>query len=356
MYAGGAALFAFSGISFAIGRRFLDIARRLVRDGNVHDQFLYHTMRFVCDYLEGRWGDERVIDEPLVEEALRRGLVWDIFVYRGLNAERLAHRGEFVASEREIACLNELSETYGFVAARSNEYAMSAVLDVERRRLAAALDHTERYYESQHEDVFHLFGLATKAKIQLLAGDRAAAEETVAAADDLVRRMGRVNVYHLSVHRTSRLLLDVTALEAAVATGRGSRRALAARAMRSARLALRTAQRVARERPEVYRLTGRLAWLRGRERRALAWWARSLDAAEGLGARPEIGRTYAEAGRSLQASRRAGRLGTQDAAGCLAAGRRMFDALGLDGDSQGLQTALNSARLFFSRPSASRPG
>src|SRR5262249_28447849 len=118
---------------------------------------------------------------------------------------------------------------------------------------------------------------------------------------------------------------------------RQTRRALIAGAARSARLALRIAGRVARERPEVYRLAGRLAWLRGREEQALAWWASSLDAAEGLGARPEIGRTYAEVGRSLQTSGRAGRLGTLDAEGCLAAGRRTFDELGLDEDDGGCQ-------------------
>jgi class 3 adenylate cyclase/tetratricopeptide (TPR) repeat protein len=342
MYAGGAALFAYSGISFRIGRRFLDVASGLVRDGNVHDEFFYRTMRFVCDYLEGTWDDERAIDERLVEEALRRGLVWDIFVYRGLNAERLAHRGAFEASEREIARLKELSEAYGFVAARSNEYAMSAVLEVERGRLATALEHTERYYASQHEDVFHLFALATKAKIQLLSGDRAAAGETVTAGDDLVRRMGRVNVYHLSVHRTSRLLYDVTALEAAIQDGRPSR-ALVARATRSARLALPMARRVARERPEIYRLAGRLAWLRGREKRALGWWERSLGAAERLGARPEIGRTYAEVGRALGASRHAARLGDLDAASCAAAARRVFEELNLDEDGAPPQRGTPSA-------------
>jgi class 3 adenylate cyclase/tetratricopeptide (TPR) repeat protein len=332
MYAGGAALFAYSGISFAIGKRFLDVASGLVRDGNVRDQFFYRSMRFVCDYLEGSWGDERAIDEQLAEEALRQGLVWDLFVYRGLNAERLAHRGEFAASEREIARLKELSDAYGFVVARSNEYAISAVLEVERRRLATALEHAERYYASQHEDVFHLFGLGTKAKIQLLAGDRAAAGDTVAAADELLRRMGRVSVYHLSVHRTSRLLHDVTVLAAAADADRRTRRALIDGAAQSARLALRIAGRVARERPEVYRLAGRLAWLRGREEQALAWWARSVDEGWRLGARPEIGRTYLEAGHSLQASQRGGRLGTLDVAGCLAAAQRVFDEVGLDVD------------------------
>src|SRR5262249_5312877 len=209
-------------------------------------------------------------------------------------------RGELAASEGEIARLKELSDAYGFVAARSNEYAMSAVLDVERQRLATALEHAERYYTSQHEDVFHLFGLATKAKIQVLAGDRAAARDSVAAARDRGRGMGRVNVHPLGVHRTSRLLHDVTMLAAAADADRQSRRALIAGAARSARLALRIAGRVARERPEVYRLAGRLAWLRGRKGQALAWWERSVDEGERLGARPEVGRTYLEAGHSLR--------------------------------------------------------
>src|SRR5262249_61587903 len=112
----------------------------------------------------------------------REGRVGALCAPRGPNAERRANRGEFAASEREIARLKELSDAYGFVDARWNEYAMSAVLDLERRRLATALEHAERYYTSQHEDVFHLFGLGTKAKIQVLAGDQAAAGEAVAAA------------------------------------------------------------------------------------------------------------------------------------------------------------------------------
>jgi len=349
MYAGGTALFAYSGISFAIGKRFLDIARGLVREGNVKDLFLYRSMQFVCDYLEGRWGDDRTLDEELVEEALRQGQVWDVFVYRGLNAERLAHRGEFTAAEGEIVRLRELSESYGFAAARSNEYAMSAVLEVERRRLAGALELIEAYYANQHEDLFHLFALATKAKIQILAGDEGAATGTLAAADDLVGRMGRVNVYHLSVHRTSRLLHDVAAVTALSNADRRARRTLVGRARGSARLALRISARVARERPEVYRLAGQLSWLLGRGDKALGWWRRSIDAAKHLGARPELARTYSEVGRCLQADPHGARIGDLDATACLEAGRRLFDELGLERDAE----ALGSDRGAVGAPLAS---
>src|SRR5204863_9108701 len=47
MYAGAAALFAFSGISFGISRRFLAVSERLIRTGNFRDLVVYRTMRFV---------------------------------------------------------------------------------------------------------------------------------------------------------------------------------------------------------------------------------------------------------------------------------------------------------------------
>jgi tetratricopeptide (TPR) repeat protein len=345
MYAGGAALFAYSGISFAIGRRFLDIARGLVREGNVSDLFFYRAMQSVCDYLEGNWGGDRAIDEALVTEALRLGQVWDIFVYRGLEAERRAHRGDFAGAREQIARLKELSDVYGFVTARSNEYAMTAVLLIEEGRFEPALEMLDLYYTSQHEDVFHTFALASRAKVETLRGDHAAASATMAAADTLVRRIGLLNAYNMGVYLGSRLLYDVTALERA---GNGpGRRALARQARRSMRRAVRIAAKVARERPEVYRLAGRLAWLLGNEERATAWWARSIDAAKALGARPELGRTYREVGVSLAGSSRVRELRGMDAGGYLDAAQRVFAELGLDRDAGelGARVGVNVARM-----------
>jgi hypothetical protein len=258
--------------------------------------------------------------------------MWDVFVYRGLEAERRAHRGDFAGAREQIAQLKDLSDVYGFVTARSNEYAMTAVLLTEEGRFEPALEMLELYYTSQHEDVFHSFALASRAKVETLRGDHAGATATMAAADALVRRIGLLNAYNMGAYLGSRLLYDVTALERA-GDGAG-RRALARRARRSARRAVRIAGRVARERPEVYRLTGRLAWLLGKQERAAAWWARSIDAAEALGARPELGRTYREIGISLAASDRVREVRGMDAGRYVDAAQRLFAELGLDRDAE----------------------
>src|SRR5262249_55271207 len=123
MYAGAAALFAFSGASFAIGRRFLAIARGLVREGNVRDEFLYRSRRFIHAYLQGHWEAANEVDERLVEQALRYGQLWDVNTYLDLNCERRIRQGAWAAAGRDIERMRELVEVYSYDFARSNLYA-----------------------------------------------------------------------------------------------------------------------------------------------------------------------------------------------------------------------------------------
>src|SRR5205085_9430575 len=67
MFATSGALFSFSGVSFPISRRFLDIAQSLVREGDVRDEFALQAMRFINRLLEGDWREEIAIDDSLVE-------------------------------------------------------------------------------------------------------------------------------------------------------------------------------------------------------------------------------------------------------------------------------------------------
>jgi hypothetical protein len=149
--------------------------------------------------------------------------------------------------------------------------------------------------------------------------------------------MGRANVYHVSTFLSSRLLYDVEVLAAALERGdRAGRRALTRRARRSCRAAIRIAAKVARERPEVYRLAGRLYWLLGSSQRALAWWTRSIAAGRALGAHPELARTYAEVGRRLsEGGVRVGALDGVEAPAYLELARGLSEKLGFPLDHTG---------------------
>jgi hypothetical protein len=93
-------------------------------------------------------------------------------------------------------------------------------------------------------------------------------------------------------------------------------------AARSQKLALGAARRIARERPEAYRLAGRLAMLSGDAKGARTWWTKAIDEAERLGTRPELARALIELGTAAGAKPDAFR--TVDAAVVLARGRAML--------------------------------
>lgn len=331
MYTAAAAVFAWSGLSLAIGKRFLTVAQSLIKPGNTRDEAAYRLWKFVLHYFEGDWSDAQAVPDELVEHALRYGQFWDVNTYLGLNCERRMLQGDFAAAQQEIDRITELAEVYGYDFARSNQYAMPAFLQLTQRRLADALGAVERYYADRDEDLLRLNALGTKAKIQVLMGDGGAAD-TLARADELRRRLGQVPGYHRSMLVTGRLLFDLRALEECPHGG-GARRMLAWRARRSARQAIRLAATVARERVEVYRLAGRLWWRLGKSERAVGWWERSLREGERMAARPELARTYLEVGQRLTEAGSGARLvNGKPAATYIDAARRLFVEMNLTWD------------------------
>ena len=334
MYAGAAALFSFAGLPFALSRRTLAIAHDLIRPGNQRDRFVYRSMVFFHHYLEGDWSEDLVIDDRAVEAHLRCGQVWDVGFYLDLDCERKLHRGEFAAARRQIEKIAELDRVYGYGFAKSTEVGLTALLLLEQRDLAAAQRAEQQYHAARHEVLLNLIALGNTARIQLLMGERAEALATLAKAEVLIAEAGTIPPFHRSAALMARFLADVTALEdAQVAGDVAAVRELRTCAVRSQRAALRIAAKVARERTEVYRLTGRLAWLLGKHERALTWWRKSLRVGEALGARPELGRTYLEIGRRL-ATPGPGprRLDDLDAEAALARARELFTVLGLGWD------------------------
>ncbi len=295
MYAGGAALFSFSGVSSSIGARFLAIAGRLAQEGDIGDEIAYRSMRFIHHYLAGDWRSEHLMDARVIEEGLRYGQLWDACAYLGLCAERALRQGRFAEAEATIARLAGIAEAYNSDFARSNHDGERATLLIEQRRLEPALEAVRHYASTRFEPLFNLLALGWEAKIQQLHGDPDRAAALLAEGERVLNALAQVPPYHRSAFVLSRLRFDAGAFETAVVAGdRRSAATLGKRAARSARTAIRNARRVAVDRVETYRLVGRVQLLRGRRSAARRWWERSLAASAELDAGPEGARTHRE--------------------------------------------------------------
>ena len=312
IYAGAIGIFSYSGVSFAIGRRCLARARRLVRSHDVGELLVYRAMNFVHHMLAGDWSDAHRVDEQLLQEGLRYGRLWEVTNVLNLEGLRCIHRGDFGGARERIKALAAIAEEYQHGLAASAGQFLQAALHLERREIGAAIAGFDHYADEHAEVPFKVSALGQRAAAQCLDGDPVGAEATLTRAQRLIGEAQRILPYHLSNYLRARHLADVQHLEAAGASGGG--------ALASERPALRIAGKVAWRRPEVLRTAAVHAWLRGRRREARRRFGESLAWAERLGMRAEEARTQGEIGR---------RFGSKES---FDRARETFEALGLDAE------------------------
>jgi class 3 adenylate cyclase/tetratricopeptide (TPR) repeat protein len=295
---GGTGIFGFSGLSFRLSQRLLDLAAPLVDHEDPRDLLLFRTMSYYHHCFAGDWDPGHEIDPSLLETALGLGELWDVVTYLGVDARKKLQQGRFAEAEAEISRLVEIEELYAYDGARSTWQSQVALLRAERGVLDAALESTNLYHRETDEELLNLIALGLKAKLYCLRDELDEARRALAEARDIMRRAFLLPPHYASTVQRSQLLLHTIELERAL--GSSDVRRARRDALRSARRAARFFGRVAWDRVEIARLVGRVHWLCGRERAALRWWQRSITAGQELGARPELARTFSEVGRRLQ--------------------------------------------------------
>jgi hypothetical protein len=300
MYAAAAALFAWSGTSFALSARILPISARLTQ--NLRDELCYRTMHFLHHYLVGNWSPGTAIESDVLDAAQRAGVFWELNTYLGLSCEQRIRQGWFTGARERIDRITVLVEQLGYKFGRTTQLSMSAFLAVEEDRLDDALVAIDRYYEAANEEALNVLALSTRTKILCLRSEHEFEEATKSfrEAADLVRRLGSdMAPYHISPFLLSGLLLQTARIEQFLTNGERPPRALVRDARASRDRALRLARKIGRDRPEAWRLAGRLDWLLSHRRRAIANWRTAIREAQRLGARPELARIYDEVAERL---------------------------------------------------------
>jgi tetratricopeptide (TPR) repeat protein len=326
-YVMGGAAFAYSGTSFAISRRFLERAEDLIRPGEVSDELGCGFLRFVINFLQGRWRQEPGIASELLDDGLKHGILWDVNSYLGLESDRQLRQGRFDDARERLQALADMSEQYGYEFAQANHDGMRALLLLEQRQLEPALAAIEHYYAGRDEPALRVLALGTKAKVQSLLGQHDEAGATLDKAATIIRETSLIPPWHLSAYTVARLRHDLDGLRRSF-NRRTTARDLHVQAKADARRALRIAKVVASARVETWRLVGRLHWLLGRPQKAMRWWSDAIREAEQLDALPELARTCAEIGE------RAPRGNGTGPARHLERAQTLFDDVGLSWDAR----------------------
>ena len=303
LWASVSGIFFFSGISFNIAGKLLDYARNYLNPGAWKDAFTYDLFECAYRFLAGNWDMEPRLDKNAVAKSLEDGDLYTAPLHLLLNGVLAVEKGQFAAVREYIDRLQEIGTVYENDFVLVLKYLLDVRLLLQRRKLFEALREVDAGIALSGkvgQDIFLLNFYGFKANIQVLQGDIGAAAESLGQVKQLLSREKRVTPAHISSYRLSCFLFHVYSLGKNIREGDKLNIMQSWEdARRSGKAAVKTIAKCAIYRTETFRLMGVYYWLTGRQKKALAWWGKSIAAGQRLGAAAELARTYREVGQRL---------------------------------------------------------
>jgi len=302
MFVGASTFFSFTGISFRLSRKILDLVKDKIDKNDIKSFTIYDFSETLHNYFEGNWNAIKEYDEDLVERNLSIGetywasqhIFWHILpkIYQGYP-----EKPKLLMNK-----LNEIFKAYENDLSILLKYYLDTSLLLECRKLQDALGKIERCIDfiqnkSQAQSLIHM--LSCKARIQILLGDIEGARSCLEHANKIRHEINTVP-WQLSGFFRSQFEYDLYRLrESIIEGGKSGASEYRLKAGRSGKKLLKVAQKVAQHRTESYKLMGVYYWLINKQSQALKWWHKAIEEGERLGARSELSRTYFEVGKSL---------------------------------------------------------
>jgi class 3 adenylate cyclase/tetratricopeptide (TPR) repeat protein len=302
LFVGASTLFSFTGISFMLSRKILDLLKDKANKNNIKAYIIYDFSETMHNYFKGDWKAIKAYDEDLVNENLSIGeLYWTSqhFFWHGCAKH---YQGCFDVTQTLVDKLVELSEIYENDLAMLLKYLLNTNLLINYGKLLDALIEIENAVEfgkniSQGSILIEMY--SRKAHIHILMDEIEDAKESLKLADIVKTEVNTVPWQEADFVK-SQLEYDLYKLRDVKKNGNKKDISDCRRnAKKSVKKILTVAKRVAQNRTDSYRLVGVYYWLIGKESKALGWWQKSIIAGEHLGARLELSRTYFEIGKNL---------------------------------------------------------
>jgi hypothetical protein len=293
IYSSVSALFSVPAISFRVGRRILEYTRPFIRDDDSRALIRFRVSQNLLAMMVGDWRDVPALEPTLIEACQAQGDQWFLWVYLYFYANVLTEQGRYDETDHVLGLLKELGDFYESDLVRARRAIGEARLRLKRRQLeeanlVAIASAVPAIVEFGNPPLLiHMRSM--QARLEFGRGDLAAAEEYVRAAAEILARERRVPPYYTSSYFVARLEISLHTFEASPRTQADYREAGAA-----VRDAIRVSRVNAIDRPEILRLAGTYAWLKGKRRQAFRLWNSSVTEGLKLGAMPEVARTREE--------------------------------------------------------------
>jgi class 3 adenylate cyclase/tetratricopeptide (TPR) repeat protein len=174
MFVGASTFFSFTGISFGLSRKILDLLKERVQKDDLKSYTVFEFSHCLHNFLEGNWDKISAYDDDLVTKNLNMGETYWASQHCYWHGCSVLYQGRFDVSEDVVRRLNGIIESYENELSILLKYMLTLELLLESRKVPEALKEIDEALVSvkktnQGHHLIHMY--STKARILLLLGN-----------------------------------------------------------------------------------------------------------------------------------------------------------------------------------------
>jgi len=298
---GTSVLFSWTGFSFHISQKILDVAEnKLPPTFNRSSPYFHQWISMVHKFLVGDWQVEH--DEKVIDYETKIGATFDAAIHLIFTGFIFLELGKFDATKNLIKMIKNISEDFNDDNAKVIFYHLNALFLKKIRRLDESLQAVNESLSlsesiGQRDRTISLLG--TQSQIFLMKNDLSLVKESLDKSIPLISNEDIVAPYYYSSYLMGVFLYNIARLEEATRIEHTAINKYKKEVLKSGKKVIRNSKKVASERTRAFLQMGKYYWIIGKQKKAIKWWNKSINEGNRLGARPDLSRTYFEVGKRL---------------------------------------------------------
>jgi tetratricopeptide (TPR) repeat protein len=300
IFVSASTLFSFSGISFGLSRRILDFVKNRICKDDLRNYTIYDLCETIHNFLEGNWKEIRNYDDDLIKRNCDIGDFWDATQLLYWHALPCIHQGSLEIAESILSRLEDIFQVYQYDLAKTYKHDLKSRLLMECRRFNDALIESKEGIDFEEKAGPGFWELhVCEARIYTSMGEIEKAGKCLEQANRIWHKIRPVP-FQMTGFYIAELEFNLYRLKEILRTGNKTKLSeYRKKAMRSVKMLLRNARKVAQCRTESYKLVGEYYWLLNKQKKALNWWHYAIREGERLDAPLQLAGVYFELGKRL---------------------------------------------------------
>ena len=287
-FLGTAAGFSISGLSFKLAYKLLDIGNNKMDKKNIQILMAFALGYDFTNISSGNWERIAPFKETLVNEALKKGDLWNAANYLVFISYLKIDQGDFETAQHLIDKMSEISVAYDYSLAAVHVVVLKTYLLLKKCRLSEAQKNAEQgiIFSGRHSMELHQQRFFSwRAQTQILLNDVDGAKDSLLKARKTIDQHKTIAPLHISSYYIAQFMMDSCLLIEAIASNdRKNLSTIKKKAHQSGKRALNKSKKFAVDCVKVLRLMGEYYWLIGKQKKALKWWDRAIKKGKELGA------------------------------------------------------------------------